>query len=133
MQLRSEVEAAVRSWDAYERNRGSMPVIDYDCHPVGRPVDAATSRLDVLMRLEELDTTEETVPGAARVRARLRGDVAYLRALLGERAGMRDYISHTQGCQAEVWPSHYVTARGAKARAAVDSIGIGWNADTLTE
>ncbi len=132
MQLRDEVEAAVRSWDAYERNRGSAPIIDYDCHPVSQLPEAASSRLNVLDRLQELHTTE-TQAGDERVRARLRADIAYLRALMGERVPLGEYISRTQGCDAEGWPSDYVTAREANARAAVESMGIEWNAGTLVE
>jgi len=37
MRLRDEIEAALRSWDFYERNRDAPPVIDYDCHPSATP------------------------------------------------------------------------------------------------
>jgi hypothetical protein len=133
VQLRDEAEVVLRSWDAYERNRGSTPIIDYDCYPASPPVEAASSRLEVLRHLETLLATQERDPDETWVRTRLRADIAYLRALLGERPTLRDYISVTQGCQVEGWPAAYVTSRGETARAAVESIGIEWGANTLVD
>ena len=31
--LRDELEAVLRGWDAYERSRGALPIIDFDFGP----------------------------------------------------------------------------------------------------
>jgi hypothetical protein len=65
-----------------------------------------------------------------RVLARLRSDLAYLRALMGERRPLREYIQQTQGCGAAGWPDEYITARGDLAREAVAALGIEWDQST---
>lgn len=128
--LRDEVEVVLRAWDAYERERGTPPVVDYDCHPSEHTIKPANSRLDVLNTLQRLhdrshDDAEEPV------RVRLRSDVAYLRALLGERAPLDQYIKQTQGCGSAGWSPEYITSRGADARTSVERLGVGWDAHTL--
>jgi hypothetical protein len=129
VRLRDELEHSLRSWDAYERGRGTAPVVDYDCHPPGRPVEPAASRLDVFHRLRQLqaDIEPSTDP---RVSSRIRGDLAYLRALLGERAPLAEYIRQTQGCLSAGWSADYLTARAEQARASVEARGVPWDAET---
>ncbi|OLE30899.1 MAG: hypothetical protein AUG44_00110 [Actinobacteria bacterium 13_1_20CM_3_71_11] len=120
--MRDEVEATIRGWDAYERARGATPVIDYDLHPQDAAAPAA-SRYEVLHRLGEL---RAAAPGDTdpRLIARLTADIAYLQAMLGVRATLRDYVRQTQGCDAAGWPEEYVTFRGDQARAALAGFGI---------
>ncbi|GAA4718829.1 hypothetical protein [Phytohabitans rumicis] len=130
MRLRDEVEATLRSWDAYERERGTTPIIDYDCHPAADPAEPAASRLHVLTTLQRLyhargDQADDPIG------PRLRADIAYLRALLGERVPLAEYIGQTQGCGSAGWPQEYVARREADARASVERLGVAWGADTL--
>jgi hypothetical protein len=118
---RDEIEHALRSWDAYERARGATPVIDYDCHPQPTPVPPAASRLEVYRRLQSVDDD------------RTRPHLAYLTALMGVRPPLPEYVRDTQGCPATGWPSGHVEARGDLARAALDAIGVGWSADSISE
>ncbi|OLB64619.1 MAG: hypothetical protein AUI10_10350 [Actinobacteria bacterium 13_2_20CM_2_72_6] len=124
--MRDEVEATIRGWDAYERARGATPVIDYDLHPQDAAAPAA-SRYEVLHRLGEL---RAAAPGDTdpRLIARLTADIAYLQAMLGVRATLRDYVRQTQGCDAAGWPEEYVTFRGDQAREALAGFGIPWDA-----
>src|SRR5256885_116674 len=124
--LRDEVETTIRGWDAYERARGTTPVIDYDLHPRADPVPAAESRYTVLQRLADLRATAPPGPPLARLTA----DVAYLEALLGVPAAVRDYVRRTQGFDPAGWPDGYVTFRGDQARQALADFGIRWDADT---
>ncbi|MDQ7910205.1 hypothetical protein RB614_37490 [Phytohabitans sp. ZYX-F-186] len=129
MRLRDQVEATLRAWDAYERARGTAPVIDYDCHPVEEAPEPAGSRLEVLLALQRLheqsrDRNEEAV------RVRLQSDIAYLRALLGERAPLAEYVQQTQGCHCLGWSPEYIAHRGAEARASVERLGVEWDAHT---
>jgi hypothetical protein len=129
VRLRDEVEATLRSWDTYERGRGTAPVVDYDCHPSEQAVEPATSRLHVLSSLERLyDRSQNS--GEEAVRTRLRSDVAYLRALLGERVPLADYIESTQGCGSTGWSPEYIEGRGAQARTSVERLGVEWDART---
>jgi hypothetical protein len=122
---RDEVEDILRSWDAYERERGAIQIIDYDCHPVAEAVEPAGSRLEVYERLSAL-------PGGADD-PRVRADLAYLRALMGQRAPLSAYVEATQGCPTTGWPADYVTRRGDQARAALDRLGVDWYPESLTD
>lgn len=132
MQLRDELEQTLRSWDAYERGRGTSPVIDYDCHPPLEPVEPATSRLQVFDRLRQLQAHIEASTDP-RVALRIGGDLAYVRALLGERAPLDAYIRLTQGCSSAGWPADYLVTRAAQARASVEAQGVAWNAETTAQ
>jgi hypothetical protein len=129
LDLRDELEAIIRGWNAYEIGRGAAPVIDFDFRPDVASALPITSRLeawtrcsDVLRRAEEIHDE----PVAQRARA----DVTYLGALLGERLPLADYIRRTQGCEALGWPEHVIELRRAKAQAALDAIGVTWGPDT---
>ncbi|RFS80992.1 hypothetical protein D0T12_34220 [Actinomadura spongiicola] len=128
MNLRDEIEAVLRAWDAYEVGRGGAPVIDFDCDPGGSVGEAASDRLGVYRRLVELRS--RAVGGVA---VRLDADIAYLGALLGERRSLDAYVRATQGCGAAGWSEEYVAERGVEARGALAELGIGWGARTNAE
>ncbi|MEU4694324.1 hypothetical protein [Actinoplanes sp. NPDC023714] len=132
MILRDEAERAIRAWDAYERKRGTSAVIDYDCYPHGAAVQPAASRLEVLHALEDLwqRLGDRELP---ELRRRLRSDLTYLRALLGERLPLNDYVEQTQGCSALGWSDDYLMQRRELMRDRLTAIGVGWNAQTATE
>lgn len=132
MNLRDEAENAIRSWDAYERERGASAIIDYDCYPQNTWVAPAASRLDVLQRMEGLWHKLED-QDAPDVRRRLRSDLAYLRAILGERLPLDDYIRQTQGCPARGWSEDYLMQRRDVARDHLAGIGVGWDTNTMKE
>lgn len=132
MSLRDDIEAVLRAWDAYEVNRGATPIIDYDFCPDSAGAEPAGSRLSVLRRLDELAQAAAEY-GETVLTTRLDADRAYLRALLGERAPLDDYVYATQGCHAAGWPDDYVAERGDLARAHLDAIGIAWGPDTERE
>jgi hypothetical protein len=130
--LRDRAERIIRSWDAYERKRGTPPIIDYDCYPKDATVDAATSRLKVFEALQELASTPE-YGTQSDLQSRVDSDLTYLRALMGERLPLDDYVYLTQGCHAAGWPDKYLTYRGEQAREHLAAVGVGWHAETMTE
>lgn len=127
MSQRDDIEAVLRAWDRYEVARGAPPVIDYDCYPTERQVQAAESRLAVYERLSELARDVAPESGLA---GRLRAHLAYLRALMGEQIQLNDYVRATQGCPATGWSEAYVTERGEVARKMLDALGVCWGRDT---
>ena len=132
MILRDEAERAIRAWDAYERRRGTSPVIDYDCHPIDAYVEPATSRLEVLEQFKTLwkKSDDQEHP---EVRQRLLSDITYLRAVLGERAPLNEYVEKTQGCSAAGWSEDYLMRRRDQARERLGDIGVGWHGGTAEE
>jgi hypothetical protein len=129
MSLRDEVEVLLRAWDGYELGRRAPAIIDYDCHPLASRVVPADGRLNVLRRLGEL--RRNAIPaGEVGLATTLGAHLAYLRALLGERSTLDDYVRATQGCHAAGWPDEYVTARGEMARDGLHALDIAWGLDT---
>ena len=129
LNVRDEVETAIRSWDAHEVGRGRDPIIDYDCVPADTTIAPADSRLTVYRRLTELRGSVAEGPVAERIDA----DLAYLRALMGEREPLAAYVRATQGCAPAGWPEEYVTERREIVRASLQALGIDWGPDTATE
>jgi hypothetical protein len=129
MALREEIEQALRAWNAYEISRGAAAIIDFDCDPGFHDIPAAASRLSVHRDLSRLrESTTDTW-----LTSRLDADLAYLRALLGERRSLVEYVHATQGCPAAGWDDTYVTECGTRARAHLERLGIGWGPDTDKE
>ncbi len=127
MQLRDQVEHAIRRWHAFEEARGADPVIDYDCAPPNKRVDAYPDRFTALDGLVELrnQADDDTV-----LAAQLDAHTTYLRALLGEQTSLEDYVQRTQRCSARGWSPDYVNHRGDLARSVLGSLDIAWDADT---
>jgi hypothetical protein len=127
--LRDEMEIVLRSWDRHERQRDATPIIDYDFCPIDREAESAGSRLEVFQRLSDL---RDSVSGAADryISSRLTADLAYLRALMGERDPLPTYIGETQGCAADGWSADYVASVGDMARDQLAALGIPWDAST---
>jgi hypothetical protein len=71
--------------------------------------------------------------GKNELAVRLAADIAYLRALLGERCSLNEYVRATQGAEARGWPQNYVDAVGSRAREALKALGIAWGPGTLRE
>lgn len=128
MSVRNEVEHALRAWNQHELARGGPAVIDFDFAPVDEE-PAPVDRLSTFRRLQELLPQAQHPSVVQRVTA----DLAYLRALMGERPELDAYVRATQGCPATGWPSDYVTARGELARQCVENLGISWGANTSAE
>jgi hypothetical protein len=123
--LRDEIEQALRSWNAHEVNRGASPIIDFDCYPENTQVEPATGRLAVYRRIGDLRRKAEEF-GDRLLTERLDADRAYLGALMGERLPLTDYVLATQGCPAAGWSADYITERGEIARKSLDALGIVW-------
>jgi hypothetical protein len=130
--LRDEIEQALRSWNAHEVNRGSSPIIDFDYYPEDAKITPAAGRLPVYRRVDELRRQAEE-SGNRILADRLDADQAYLGALMGERLPLTDYVSATQGCPANGWPAEYVSERGEIARKSLDSLGISWGSELQAE
>jgi hypothetical protein len=128
--LRDRIEEVLRSWHAYELSRDAPAVIDYDCHPRDEPTPPAADRLQVHAQLVELRAQAAEDPILAQ---RVDADLAYLRALLGERQPLGDYVRRTQGCAAEGWSADYLDTRAQHAQTALADMGIGWHATTDRE
>ena len=125
MSLRDDVETVLRSWDAHETARGNPGIIDYDCHPTDADVQPAPDRLHVLTRLTAL-YQQARKRDAAPVADRVRADLTYLRALLGERLPIEQYIRDTQGCEPVGWTDLDLERRRTLAIDALATIGITW-------
>jgi hypothetical protein len=132
MTLRDDVENELRAWDAYERRRGAAPIIDFDCAPTASNVEPADSRLGVLARLTEL-RERVAAEGSSKLLERLDSDVAYLRAMLGERPPLATYLQSTLGCAATGWPATYLEQRRDALTRSLAERGIGWHSDTTRE
>jgi hypothetical protein len=130
--LRDEIEQALRSWNAHEVNRGANPIIDFDYHPESTQVEPATGRLAVYRRIGELRRRAEE-SGNRVLAERLGADRAYLEALMGERLPLADYVLATQGCPAIGWPADYISERGEIARKSLDALGISWGPELETD
>lgn len=123
MNLRDEIEQALRSWNAHEVNRGVNPIIDFDYHPENTQVEPATSRLAAYRRIGDLRRQAEE-SGDRLLTERLGADRAYLGALMGERLSLTNYVLATQGCPASGWPADYISERGEIARKSLDALGV---------
>ncbi|MBF6412638.1 hypothetical protein [Nocardia cyriacigeorgica] len=131
MNTRDDIETAIRAWDRHETDRGAPAVIDFDFHPPAEdaPAPAPADRLTTLRRLGELlDETDE--PALCQ---RVHADIAYLRALMGERLQLDTYVRATQGCPANGWPDTYIKEKGEIAREAVAAFGVTWGENTRRE
>lgn len=143
--VRDRIETTLRAWDGYERQRGANPVIDYDCAPpapsapsgsrsapTSPPVPApASSRVAVLAELAAI-ADEPACRADARLATRVDADLTYLRAMLGQRLPLADYVRRTQGCAAAGWPDDHLTRVGDRARACLADLGVDWDDRTLT-
>jgi hypothetical protein len=123
--LRDDAEQVLRSWNAYEIDRGADPVIDFDCYPTDVKAEPATARLAVHRQLGELLGRAERAQESS-LAAVLQAHRTYLSALMGERLPLSQYVVATQGCPANGWPDDYVKARGDIARKSLDALGISW-------
>jgi hypothetical protein len=113
----------------HEIGRGAPAVIDFDFHPSDREPPTPADRLTTFQKLSELVQREQEPAVVQRITA----DLAYLRALMGERSLLDDYIRATQGCPAAGWPAEHVTAKGELARDRVEALGVRWGRTTTTD
>lgn len=129
--LRDQAETVLRAWNAHETARGNPGIIDYDCHPTAEPVPAAPDRLWVLTQLTDL-YQQATDENNSAVATRLRADLAYLRAVLGEHPPLDQYILDTQGCLATGWTDDDLDRSRQRAQDSLTQLGITWgpNLDT---
>lgn len=133
MPLRDELESILRAWNRYELARGAPAVIDFDCHP--QPASSINGPLDrlsaywQLLKIHQAATETDNTPLAERVNAHL----TYLRALMGERLPLDEYVSATQGCHANGWPDPYIRQIGETTRSCLDAVGVRWDANTRDE
>jgi hypothetical protein len=123
----------IRGWDAYERGRGAVPVIDFDFRPDITDTIEITSRLDAYNRIRALLDRARAAGDDERVIGRAEADVAYLANLLGERWPLREYIKATQGVDPVGWSEEYIGERGEIAKKALADLGIGWGPNTMKE
>lgn len=128
MNLRDETESLLRSWDAYERDREAPAIIDFDCHPTNEPVKPAAGRLPVLREFARLRTDAD--PELA---TRIESHIAYLRALMGERWPLDQYMRATLGCGTSGWSSEYLAAVEDTIRTRIDDLGIAWGPSTVQD
>ena len=123
---RDRLERLVRGWHGLEKKAGSSAVIDFDCAPdvVG---DVVQDRFDVLDRLVALRSKANDHDDVSAV---LDAHLGYLRALLGERLGLAEYIEVTQGSPPRGWTPDYVAAIGDEARRALADVDVAWDERT---
>jgi hypothetical protein len=133
LSLRDNLENIVRAWNSYELARQAPAVIDFDCYPqyqesTPEPLD----RLSAYWRLLDISQTAAQ-QGEAALAERANAHLAYLRALMGERTPLDEYILATQGCHARGWPEPYIQQVGEKTRSHLDAVGVQWNAHTRAQ
>jgi hypothetical protein len=126
MSKRDDVEALLRAWDAYERDRGAPAIIDFDCHPGDGEVTPADGRLAVLYKFIELRSGADVD-----LTKRIDSHIAYLHALMGERPPLGEYLAATLNCATTGWTDQYVGNLGAEVRGRLDDLGIAWDASAL--
>lgn len=129
MTTRDDVEQTIRAWDRHELEQGRAAIIDFDFRPTTAEPPLPQDRLTTYQRLSELLPDADEPAVAQRINA----DLAYLRALMGERMPLNEYVQATQGCPAIGWPSDYVAAKGDIARAHLDALGVGWGENTVND
>ena len=133
MPLRDQLEQVLRAWNEHELPRSAPAVIDFDCHPQSRPADLKPAdRLTTYRALTGLRGQPEAMDDP-RLAQRIGAHLLYLRALMGERPELEDYIRGTQGCHARGWPESYIRDIGAVARGQLSDIGVSWSAGTRGE
>ena len=133
MPLRDELESVLRAWNIYEIARNAPAVIDFDCYPESSdsthdPLDRL-SAYRKLLSIHRAAAEQDDTALAERVNAHL----TYLRALMGERAPLDEYVLATQGCHAKGWPQSYIQQIGETARSCLNAIGVRWDANTRSE
>ena len=132
MSLRDDLESVLRAWNNYELTRQAPAVIDFDCYPRRRwSIEQPLDRLSTYQRLLKISRSADS-QGDVDLAERADAHLAYVRALMGERAPLNDYVLTTQGCRAKGWPEEYIQHVGDKAQSCVNALDIQWNADTLT-
>jgi hypothetical protein len=132
MQLRDTAESLLRGWDKLERSEGRPAIIDFDCYPDGPPPADIASRIQVLEQLTSLlDQAQQT--DNHWLIGRLTADLTYVRALLGERLPLSQYVERTQGAPANPWPPSYIEQRKQEAIDALRALGIAWGPNTTKD
>ncbi|MGH3720613.1 MAG: hypothetical protein ACRDRI_17560 [Pseudonocardiaceae bacterium] len=129
--LRDEVERTIDDWNWYEIERRGTGIITYDCSPDDYQA-SPRDRLTTLERLESLAITAAQ-QGISELATVIRSNITYLRATLGERLSLSEYIKATQGSEIGRWRPDYLDERRTIALERLDTIGIPWNKGTRTE
>lgn len=129
MDLRDRLESALWAWHSYELARKRAPIIDYDTHPERFSPEPASDRMAVHTQLVSI-RDEARASNRSDIAARADAELAYLRAVLGERAPISSYIQLTQGCAAAGWAPEYVLRVQETARSLLDNVGIPWGSET---
>src|SRR5205807_4614683 len=119
-------------WVGYARGRGAPASVDVGFRPDLSEHVPFHWRLDVVSRCTDILARAEAA-GNRFVSRRAQADATYLRALLGERLPLGDYLRRTQGSDAFGWPESYLSARRAHAEAALDGLGIAWGPSTAEQ
>lgn len=126
-----QAEQAIDDWNLYEVQRQGAGVIDYDCSP--DDYDASPrNRLDTLERLE-LISNDAAQQGMVELVDGIESHITYLRALLGERSPLKEYVRATQGSDIGRWRPDYLSERRSIALERLQSIGIEWHTGTRHE
>ncbi len=131
MTLWKQAEEAIGDWNLYEIQRRGAGVIDYDCSP--DDYDASPrNRLDTLERLE-LISDDAFRQDMIELVDSIESHIFYLRALLGERFALKEYVRATQGSHIGRWRPDYLSERRSIALEGLQSIGIEWHTGTRQE
>lgn len=129
--LWKQAEQAIDDWNLYEIQRRGAGVIDYDCSP--DDYDASPrNRLDTLERLE-LISDDAAQQNMVELVESIESHIFYLRALLGERSPLQEYVRATQGSDIGRWRADYLSERRSIALEGLQSVGIEWHTGTRQE
>lgn len=131
MTLWDDVERTIDGWNLYEIARRGTAVITYDCSPddyQASPLD----RLTTLERLEKLSIAA-TQQGITELVTATQSYTTYLRALLGERLPLSEYVKATQGVEVGRSRADYLDERRTIALEKLKGIDVAWNESTRKE
>jgi hypothetical protein len=108
-----ELVSLYRAWDDFERGELRSPVIDFDLAEPGQTM-RVSSREQVLHAIEEhlarLRAAHAPAPVDQLVIQRLSASATYLRALLGERLPLQEYLQQTMGITPRIFDEETLLA-----------------------
>jgi hypothetical protein len=113
-----KIVAVYRGWHAFEQAHGGPSIIDFDLSSI-TDIAFFNSRREILLALENLyDQLDDSSHEGEFLRAKLRGSVFYLRALMGQQIPFAEYVENTLGVPLEYFSDQEI----ADTRCKVDEL-----------
>ncbi len=140
--LLSDIATFYRRWHALEETFGSDngTIIDFDYCPAQYVSDSSPfqNRVEVLTQVERLISEMAAAPPTAfcnhqHLALKLQGSRAYVRALMGERIPIQEYIRATIGVDAKPISSSELDGLRDDANRALNRIGLSYRREDLEQ